>query len=84
MLWRCIGCSKSFDTSKGLANHRRKCQAHKAVAAQVLRARLGDFRRHKEAGQAALAQVPVQQLFEEQLIEMEADIDLERPEVSLD
>ena len=83
MLWRCLGCSKSFEKSKGLANHRRRCQAYKAVAAQSLIARLGDFRQHEEEEQAA--QVPVQQLFEEQPIGMDVDLDLEpQREVSHD
>ena len=80
MLWRCLGCSYTSDTPRGLANHRRRCQAHKAVAANVLRTRLVDLRRNEQedrAGQAA-----VQRLAEEQ-VEMEVDVDLQPAAVSL-
>jgi hypothetical protein len=79
MLRRCLGCQYTSDTSTGIANHRRRCQAHKAVAAHALRTRLGDLRRNEQEDRAGQAAV---HLAEEQ-IEMEVDVDLQQPEVSL-
>ena len=82
MVQECLGCSLAFETSRGLANHRRRCRAHKAVAANALRTRLRDLRRNEREDQAVHA--AVQRLAEEQIdMEVDVNVDLEQADVSL-
>jgi hypothetical protein len=82
MLWRCLGCTYSSDTLRGLANHQRRCRAHKSVAANALCARLGDLRLNEQEDRAE--QAAAQRLAEEP-IEMEVDVTvgLEQADVGL-
>jgi hypothetical protein len=64
MLWRCLGCNYSSDTSRGLANHRRRCEASQTA----LHTRIGELRRNQQD------QAAVQHLAEEQ-VEMEVDVE---------